>query len=104
MNYKNIDLGFIRKLDEKSRLIIPVSIVEKKRISDGQILYAQKHGERVRVFIKQPKNEEYISVVVEKGRRMILSPDSGFNDFFDISKSVRVIEFHGGFSIYPHEE
>lgn len=103
MNEKNINIGFIRKLDEKNRLIIPVSIVEKNRILDGQMLYAQKHGEKIRVFIKEPKNEEYVSVIVEKGRRMILSPDSGFNDFFDISKSVRVIEFHGGFSIYPHE-
>lgn len=97
---KNINFGLIRKLDEKNRLIIPASIVERNKISDVQELYIQKYADKVCIFIKEPE-DEYLTVIYKKGHGITFPEDSGLDDFF--GEEVRILEFRGGFSIYPHE-
>lgn len=98
---KNINFGLIRKLDEKNRLIIPASIVERKKFLDGQELYIQKYADKVCIFIKEPE-DEYLTVIYKKGHGITFLEDSGLDDFF--GEEVRILEFRGGFSIYPYRK
>lgn len=95
------DFGF-RMCTEcnKHRITIPASIVEFRKISEGQVLFAKKCKGVLYVMLEEP-DEDYISLTVKAENRIILPQNAGFDDFF--TDSVKILEFKGGFKIYPEK-